>query len=160
MADPKLITLTEEQFHQLLTAARPPAPPEPPSLDERHEQFVKAQQEDRPIHKEFAWGRVVSDETGASFVPRVVQSRGYPKGRVVELLDYQYPAGIDRHVNEGGLVPLGLPIANKSSTGDLAYTPQYKQWRYTDYWQSDLRRYVGRDAARLPPSVDSSKAAE
>lgn len=98
----------------------------------------KGEEKEKPLEKQVL---CLSDLTGSSFLARVVQSKAYPQGRVVELCDYKYPAGIGTHQNEGGLVPDGKPILR----GDNGQpTTDYKQWRWTEFWQRDLAAFVGK----------------
>jgi hypothetical protein len=56
-------------------------------------------------------------------------------------VDYAYPEGIETFVDEpGGRVPHGMPI--KTEQGQ--FSPLYKQWRWENFWQSDIRTYVGK----------------
>lgn len=100
--------------------------------------------------------RCKSERTESTFGCRVVKSRKFPQGRIISLDDYQHPAGTDKHVTEGGLVPEGMQIRG----ADGRPTPEYKQWRWEAYWQRDLRDYVGQpllDRYRLEPFDPSEK---
>jgi hypothetical protein len=157
MSEPKMVTMTEEQFQALITAVRP-APP-PPALSEE-EQFHALERlaSERPTLKEIPQQRVRS-RTGATFIPRVVCSRPFPKGRVVELLEYTHPEGLDRRIEEGGLVPDGL-LPGKEGQSARGNPIQFKQWKYTNFWKRDLETYVGSSAEFLPPPIAVEQAAE
>ena len=90
----------------------------------------------------------------------VVESKKHPHGRIVRLENYTHPEGVykpaavDPTTGEntgGGLIP-GLPIfvSNEFSAMDVKKAPshalsvQYKQWRWENFWQKDLRYYIGR----------------
>ena len=160
MAETKVLQVTEDQLasiiEKVVAAVRPPAPP-PPLSEEEQFHALQRMASERPLPKEFPWGRIKS-HTGATFTPRVVASRKFPKGRVVELQDYAHPDGTDRYQvpedqpgqDTGGLVPIGKTIG----------TLQWKQWKYETFWKADLAYWIGRDAAMLPPGERASVAAE
>lgn len=91
-----------------------------------------------PTRRERRKGR----ETGATFVALIVPNSVFPKGRVERIDDYTHPEGVDRHVQEGGLVPDGMSIRHPN-TGTLQ--PKYKQWLYEAFLLGDLRRFVRDD---------------
>lgn len=95
-----------------------------------------------------------SEETGATFDLHIVESRGMPHGRVTQLLNYRHPEGIYRSQSNGGRMPDGFPIwkDNKEYVPPEGQepprsllTPQYLQWRWTTFWQSDIRTIVGKE---------------
>lgn len=79
--------------------------------------------------------------TGARYTARVLKSRAWPQGRIVDLLDYKLPPGTDKHMNEGGLVPDGMIMSSPDGKG---LTHDYKWWRYTSFIQRDLREFNGK----------------
>lgn len=81
--------------------------------------------------------------TGATFTARVLKSRSWPMGRIVELVDYKHPDGTDVHVADGGRCPDGKPIRHK----DGSLTVDFKQWRYQEFWKRDLVDLVGKPFA-------------
>lgn len=116
-----------------------------------------------------------SPATGSTFQARIVESRGWPQGKVVDLVDYTHPDGIDKHVADGGIVPDGLNIrigadrAGKAklpdgteitiSVGD--FTPEYKMWKYAEYWKRDLVEFVGKPFAEyIRAKPEAAQAAE
>lgn len=138
------ITITREQLAELVattTAAAiaafqaqvPAAAPAPPdTLDERlrsHMAAIRGTDREAPPVASF---HVRSRDTGATFT--LLTSRGLCK--FVE--NYTHPAGLDLHRSEGGLVPDGLPI--KLATG--AETPQFKTWKWKQFWKHDLQRHI------------------
>lgn len=144
------IILTHEQLQTLITASvsaalagRPgPSLPAPMTEDEKLADLARQYSGvDRAVPRE-KLVPCVSEDTGATFTARVIESRSDPNGRIVELLDYKRPDGCDRHVDDmpPGLVPKGLMI-HRSDNGHP--TLQYKQWLWTTFWQADLRRFVG-----------------
>lgn len=54
--------------------------------------------------------------------------------RIVRFEDYQEPEGVDKSVDEGGLVPSGLKIGQ----------PLHQQWKWSGYWQADINAHVGK----------------
>ena len=150
----KNYVLSEDQFRELLAAATKsnqamaPVGVQPLSPDQQVNVFVDAMKkgnlEDRPLHK-IEKIACMSLETGSSFTAVVASSKTFPEGRVVTLEDYAFPPGIDMHVDEGGLVPNGMALKLK----DGSETKDFKHWKWLNYYQKDLQRYVGRDAAWL-----------
>lgn len=94
-----------------------------------------------------------SPATGATFKARVIRSRSFPKGRVVELLEYTEPAGYDVHTSDGGLVPDGVPIRSKEGS----FTPQFKMWRYQTFWRRDLSEFVGKPFASYISATEAER---
>ena len=82
-----------------------------------------------------------SEDTGATFWARVVESKGFPQGRIIELLEYKHPAGVDKHEIDGGRVPSGLPIGRPDNGHP---TPEYKHWLWEEFWLRDLKSFVGK----------------
>jgi hypothetical protein len=107
-----------------------------------------------------------SPSTGATFVMLVAESRTFPAGRVVQLLDYRHPAGMFTPISEGGQCPDGslvwrdgkppVQITNEEQVPGTALSPQYKQWRYETYWQSDLRSIASGQPLRAYNCKDPS----
>jgi hypothetical protein len=85
--------------------------------------------------------------TKATFVAKVVKSRTYPLGRVVELVDYRRPDKFDVQKVYGGLAPDGIeilkPNANENDVGASKYTDQFNKWAWAEFWQKDLNAFVG-----------------
>ncbi len=115
--------------------------------------------------------------TGATFVAVVAYSRTFPHGRVLDLRDYTFPDGIDRHEpspleierNNGvppenpGRVPTGMQMKNVDGRETVAY----KQWKYETFSLQDRRIYASgarfqeglRAGADLPtPDTDLTPA--
>lgn len=112
-----------------------------------------------PAPQKFRVLRGRSSATKATFDMVIVQSRAFPKGRVVRLENYRHPKGIETHQAMKGLVPDGLQIRNGGSTvsevgpdGEQrgvtssrnGFNLAYLQWRWEEYYQTDLRRLVGK----------------
>jgi hypothetical protein len=139
-------SFTKEDVKEIVNAAvraaisaATPKPPDPFNPDEAHA-LVKANLNPpgTPERRE----KFVSEETGASATAVIVPSHTYAAGRLIRLEDYTYPKDIEDRV------PNGMNQKRKSSeSGALIETPEFKQWRYESFWQLDLKRYVGRDAA-------------
>lgn len=97
-----------------------------------------------------------SEETGATFTAHVIESKKFPNGRIVALGDYTHPAGAIRFQRDGGLVPDNFPILKDATGGALGdgveiqnhqLSTAYKQWRWENFWQRDLARFVGKEIA-------------
>lgn len=95
-----------------------------------------------------------SEETGATFNMVVVESKAHATGRVVRLENYRHPKGVDVHQAQQGLVPDGHPIY-RGGNGSVAQGPDgqaissmldplYKQWRWENFMQADLRAINGK----------------
>ena len=104
----------------------------------------------------------VSPMTGSKFVARVIMSRAYPLGRIVELLDYERPVGWDAHKEDGGLYdgPKNFMLINPE-TGLPRI--KYRQWAYQTFYMVDWNHLSGKPASildhwRVKPATD--KAAE
>lgn len=77
--------------------------------------------------------------TGSTFNARVVYSKPYPKGRIVELPGYKEPPEASISEQDGGRVPRGMPILNEDGKPNV----KYQQWKYATYWKRDLSEIVG-----------------
>ena len=94
-----------------------------------------------------------SDVSGASFDAEVnfpiatidgkVAGKLPGPGRVVKLLNYKEPEGIRVHTRDGGLVPDGMVMTENYGNGP-EMADGYKQWVWENFWQADLRRFVGK----------------
>ncbi len=95
-----------------------------------------------------------SEETGATATAHVVEGKTLKNGRITQLIGYAQPSEAYLHQNEGGHVPDGFPIWKDGSArtitegkepeiGDL--DPAFKQWRWEQYYQADLRRCIGKE---------------
>jgi hypothetical protein len=141
MAD---IRITEEQLATLLTnavkaavAAQAPAEGARATMtsEERfHAQVDEVRTVPGPAIRVDMVEGCVSHVTGSTFSAEIQH------GRVVNLLDYRHPAGIDKHENEGGVIPNGFPILKT----DGQPTKEYKQHVWETYLQTDLRTFVGK----------------
>lgn len=109
---------------------------------------------DRPLPPE-ELVECASPITGATFTARLIASRTYPAGRVIELLEYTRPAGWDRHKVDGGLVPDGMEMVSQFRPGKP--DALYANWVRKTFWEKDLEVLVGR---ALPPQwrVDAARA--
>jgi hypothetical protein len=85
---------------------------------------------------------------------KVVGKTGVPV--VKNLLNYRLPAGVERHVKSGGLVPDGMQIEDlsKIASGEVDRAGM-GQWLAETFYIADLKRFVGRT---LPPHVRPSRA--
>ena len=89
-----------------------------------------------------------SPVTGATFTARVVLSRAYPLGRIVELLDYARPAGWDVHKDDGGLYDgVRESMRINPETGERFI--KFRQWTYKTFWMSDWNAISGKPTSFL-----------
>ncbi len=90
--------------------------------------------------------------TGATFKARIVTSRQSPSGRIVEILDYAHPKGVDLPKSEGGLcdIPREKMFVQLES-GDFTneFTKAYAFWRYNEFWAKDWNELTGQPASFL-----------
>jgi hypothetical protein len=113
------------------------ARPERMSIDEELKRFDVTRPPGRP--QEVI--ECVSEISGSKFTAVVCASRTFPNGRVVKLENYRYATGSDTNEREGGLVPNGITVKNKSGTP----TTEWHQWRWENFWKADLCHYVGNE---------------
>jgi hypothetical protein len=80
---------------------------------------------------------------------KIVGKRGAPVCK--RIFNYRLPAGCDKHLAEGGIVPAGMTIATleQIERGDVD-REGYAQWLAETFWQADLKRFVGK---QLPAHV-------
>jgi hypothetical protein len=85
--------------------------------------------------------------TGATMSVRVLKSRSFPDGRIVEMLDYVRPDGWDRKKKDGGLYMDGdsFPMLQDNGKPHMKYT----KWLYQSFWQRDWNALSGQPASFL-----------
>ncbi len=71
----------------------------------------------------------IESPTGGKFDAKIDHN-----DRVVDLLNYTWPAGTDKPVASGGLVPDGYRIGEQL----------HKHWLWTDFRQADINAFVGK----------------
>lgn len=100
-----------------------------------------------------------SPTTFSNFTARILKSRGFPKGRIVDLENYQYPPEAEMYVRDGGHVPDDTPIKD-AKTG--AYDKAYMKWRAENYWIKDIREWNGKPFTSylLRTEAEKRRAAE
>jgi hypothetical protein len=109
----------------------------------------------RAVPMALKWRKVKckSEVSGATFSALVIESKTHQAGRVTQLLDYKHPKGVMTYQGAGGLVPDGMPIMRESTAvlspemTDLpghALASHYKQWRWEEFWQKDLKHHAGK----------------
>jgi hypothetical protein len=96
----------------------------------------------------------IRSRTGATFTARIQPAKGklanplrvvprgveaYPHGQIVGIEDYEYPAGADVSVDDGGAVPAGVVV--RSLDGRL--TQEYVEWRHATFLRPDFATYCG-----------------
>jgi hypothetical protein len=95
-----------------------------------------------------------SEETEATFLACVVESKKMPGGRITQIHDYKHPCGVYAFVEVGGLVPDGFPMLRgdwkvsgeiNDRTDPTAFSPAYLAWRWENYFKRDLQRYIGKE---------------
>ncbi len=105
-----------------------------------------------PEPKRFRVIKGRSEDTGATFDMNVVESKSMPNGRITALNNYKHPEGMFTFEQAGGKVPDGFPILADTSKGWPSdqeiprhmLSNKYLQWRWTMFWQNDLRRLIGK----------------
>jgi hypothetical protein len=95
-----------------------------------------------------------SEETGATAIAHVIESRKFPNGRVVQLINYTHPKEAYVYEEQGGKVPQGFPMWAGNHPTNLpegeepaqgTFNNHFLQWRWVTFFQADIRRYVGRE---------------
>lgn len=136
-------------IQQLAAALKPQGPLEMAGLTpERIAQITKP-----PAPQKFRDIPWRSDETGATGIAHVVESKKFPNGRIVSIGSYTHPAEAYVYEDQGGKVPNGFPMwsghprtipeGQEPQQGDL--NQGFLQWRYETFYRADLRQYVGKE---------------
>ena len=95
-----------------------------------------------------------SDDTGATFVLHVVESKEMPNGRIVALQSYKHPVGMLIEERNGGRLPNGFPALRTTDPINIPegqevprhmLTIKYLHWRWQNFWLVDLKRLVGKE---------------
>jgi hypothetical protein len=139
----------KELVDQLLS--RQPSDPNNLGLSEEKRRELTA----GPAPRKFRVVRCKSEETESTFDCVVVESNKHPNGRITSMTNYKHPDKMFVMQANGGRVPDGMQILKENQAGmnaDLEIprhqlSNQYLQWRWTEFWQKDLRRYVGKGLA-------------
>lgn len=71
----------------------------------------------------------IESQTGAKFDAKIDHH-----DKVVDLLHYTLPDGVDLSVDAGGLAPAGYPIGSVN----------HKHWKWTSFLQADINLFVGK----------------
>lgn len=148
-APPQELT-TAQAIALLAQTMRPQGPLEMAGLTPEHiQQITQAPAPQK--YRDVPWK---SEETGATARAHVVESRKFPNGRVVYLTDYRHPKEAYVYDSQGGKVPDGFPMWAGNYPTNLpegeepaqgTFNIGYLQWRWTNFYQADIRRYVGRE---------------
>ena len=142
---------TRSELAKLMTAT---------TVDERMQQAMDAMRgKNRPLPPETL---VVcrSPVTGATFALRLVHSKAFPEGRVVEMVDYARPEGWDRHREDGGLYEGPREMMSINSETGLQHL-RYRTWVYQTFWQTDWNSVSGKPASFLAQwRIPAAQAAE
>ena len=80
--------------------------------------------------------------TDATFFARLVRSKAFPTGRIVELQEYERPVGWNVHREDGGLCPLDRSLMGLDPQGNHHWA--FRKWVYETFWQTDLEALVGK----------------
>jgi hypothetical protein len=133
----------------LLRALKPQGPLEQAGLTPEHIARIKEAPAPQR-YRDIPWR---SEETGATGVAHVVESKKFPNGRIVSIAGYTHPPEAYIHESDGGRVPDGfgmweghqrsVPEGQEPQLGDL--NPAFRQWRYETFYRADLRFYIGRE---------------
>ncbi len=88
---------------------------------------------DKPAAKVWQSELCESPITGSRFNAKLMESRSTPLGRVVDLENYEFPAGIDVAQQDGGLMP----------DAHIASPPEvHAHWKYWEFVRRDLIEYA------------------
>lgn len=154
-----MIALTKEQFQELIGAVKSaPAEPGDDQLSEeelmaKHLRRAGVYKDPDPRTMRDEWTQpCLSPATGSKFDARIVRSREFPDGLVVDLLNYAYPEDLEKRYTPQDAVKFK----------DGRYTPEFKQWRYKNFYFEDMSTYVkgGKfkgDAKHLPVAGERIK---
>lgn len=139
-----------DQTIQLLTSK---------SLDEKMvEDMARYRGADRPPLPEYVIP-CKSPVTGATFGVRILKSKAYPEGRIVELIDYVRPTGWDKHVDEGGLYDGVRDTLYDKKTGVFAPSIAFRKYAFERYLRVDSSQLQGQPARAVDQyRVDSLPA--
>jgi hypothetical protein len=101
-------------------------------------------------YREIPWQ---SQETGATGIAHVIESRGMKNGRITRISGYTRPREAYVKQSDGGRVPDGfemwregpmlLPEDREPPPG--IFNPVFNQWLWETFYQADLRFYIGRE---------------
>ena len=145
---PETITISVDMLNELIASkARESVAAllsKPPDL-QFQEDMDRMRGKDRPLRPE-TLVKCLSPITGARFTLRVNPvSRGLPAGRIVEMIDYERPAGWDKKIADGGLYYDGddFPLTNKDGTPNKLYL----KWVYENFWRRDWSELSGKPAS-------------
>jgi hypothetical protein len=104
--------------------------------------------------------RCCNPRNGAEFTAVVVPSNKWKQGRVVNLIDYRYPADMATKSGKrvhpqgkyGGIrVDAVYPYVGESGDGlHGPFLPEFAQWVYDNYHKADINAFVGQSAELLP----------
>lgn len=93
----------------------------------------------------------VNPRNGASFTAVIVPSRVWKEGRVVNLIDYQYPEDLaERAIKAGKPIHRQQFGGGDPRHGKMGLTETFLQWRYETYDQADRKAFVGESPSLLP----------
>lgn len=136
-------------IEHLARSLKPQGPLEMAGLTPEHiERITKAPPPQR--YRDIPWH---SEETGATGVAHVVESKKFPNGRIVSIAGYTHPPEAYVYESQDGKVPDGfamwagqqrtIPEGQEPQQGDL--NPAFLQWRYEMFYRADLRFFIGRE---------------
>ena len=133
-----------------------------PYDEQVQEEFDRMRGKDRPLPPEDLIP-CRSPVSGAMFTARLIKSKSFPSGRVVELLDYKRPPGTDAHKEDGGLYGgprEGMLPVLRDNPDAAQYL--YLRWIYS-FFQNDWNLLSGKPGSFLAQwrvTPDVPKAAE
>jgi hypothetical protein len=132
---------------ELLRALKPQGPLEQAGLSP--ERIAQIKELPKPQRwRDIPWQ---SEETGATGIAHVIESKKFTEGRITSIAGYTHPPASYKTQSEGGMVPDGFHMwADKPRTiegiepqqGDL--NQGFLQWRYETFYKADLARYIGK----------------
>lgn len=141
-----------EAISQLAASLKPQSPLEQAGMSQAAiDQITKL-----PTPKRYRHIPCKSALTEATFIAHVVESKKYPRGRIVSLHEYTHPDGMFQYQSNGGRVPDGFPVLKDANGGALGdgvklekhqLSTMYLQWRWEEFWKRDLEAHVGKELA-------------
>lgn len=140
-----------QQLADAMIARGPKSPLEMTGLDEDRQRLLTSP--GQPKRYRMIPGK--SEETGSTFTLHVVESKGMPHGRIVQLVGYKHPDGMLVEERNGGKMPDGFPaLKNQQEYPSIPegqevprhmLTVRYLHWRWDNFWKADLKRLVGKE---------------
>ena len=118
--------------------------------DGMSERMRQMRGQDRPLPPEELI-QCRSPITGSTMTARVIMSRQFPAGRIVEVLDYKRPDGSDLHIDDGGKYAGTkrdmIPVQPGEEPNAEQF--QYISYLYREFFAKDWNAISGRPGSFL-----------